>query len=270
MNRHMALKPFYASLTDVPEAQRELYVERDGKAVLDAEGLVPASEVNELKTKIADYRDTNVQLMRAVGADGLPVADALKKAQEFRARYDGIDPDEYQRLKASQDDLAKRGVTKADDIAALIQTQTEAAIKPVREQLEAEQRARVAAQQQADEARFREVISAEATKHGVRPQSLRHVLREASEKFQLKGGAVVARDGVRHPKEPHQDYTPEAWLQDLSRTDDYLFAASTGGGATNGAPGLKPGAKTLVNPTSEEMGRHMDGIAKGEIVVVRH
>lgn len=248
-----------ADLDALAEPLRALYIERDGRFVLDAEGLVPASEVHDLKTKVAEFRDNN----RAMHGE-------LEQLRPLKAKYEGIDLDEYKSLKDENDKLKKKGVGKADDLEAAINAAVTAATKPLADKLAAEEQARISAQNAANQARFRELVTADATKAGVKPQSVRHVLREAEEKFELKDGTLIPKAGVKHPSDPLKTLTTPEWLQDLAKTDDYLFEPSTGGGANGGGGnGGRPGAKQLVNPTPEEMGRHMDAIAKGEMVVVR-
>jgi len=237
------------------EPLRALYVEKDGKYVLDAEGLVPAADVHALKTQVAEFRDKNIEVIKE--------RDALKTTV---AKFDGVDPEEFRTLKAEQEKLKGKGVKGADDLQAVIDAAIAKANKPLVDKLAAEEQARLKAQQAADSARFRELVSADATKAGVTAKSLRHVLREAEEKFELKDGALVPRVGVKHPTEPLKELTPTDWLQDLAKSDDNLFAPSTGGGA-NGSGGNGGSAKVLVNPSLAEKGKHIDDIAAGKVVV---
>lgn len=259
----MALKATIATKADLdqlPEPQRALYTEKDGKFVLDVEGMAPATELHDVKTKLAEFRDNNVALTKKV-----------TELEPLVTKFKDVDPDEYKTLKAEADKLKKKGLTKADDLEAAITAAVQQATKPLADKLAAEEQARITAQRAADQARFRELVTADATKAGVTPKSVRHVIREAEEKFELKDGTLAPRAGMKHPSDPLKELTPADWLQDLAKTDDYLFEPSTGGGANgnSGGGGGRPGAKQLINPTPEDMGRHMDAIAKGEMVVVR-
>lgn len=261
----MALKATLATKADLdalPEATRSLYAEKDGKFVLDVEGgLANPTELHELKTKVAEFRDNNLVLTKKV-TDLEPLVTKFKD----------VDPDEYKTLKAEHEKLKGKGVKGADDLQAAIDAAVTAATKPITEKLAAEEQARLKAQREADQARFRELVSADATKAGVTPKSLRHVIREAEEKFELKDGALTPKTGVKHPTDPLKTLTTSDWLQDLAKSDDNLFEPSTGGGANGnkgGGGGGRPGAKQLINPTPEEMGRLSKEIAKGEVVVVR-
>lgn len=260
----MALKSTLANKTEVDALDlplRPFYVEREGKFVLDVEGFVPSTEVHTLKTEVAKFRDNNIALMKE--------RDTLK---ETVTKFDGIDPEEYKTTKAEYDKLKGKGVKGADDLEAAIAKAVAAATKPISDKLQEESTARQTAQAAADAATFRELFSTDAKKVGVRPASMRHVLREASEKFSLKDGVIVPKDGVKHPTDPLKTLTTEEWLQQLVKTDEYLFEPSVGGGANGSAAGGGGGnanARKLINPTPEEMGRNMDDIASGKAVVVR-
>ncbi len=263
----MALKFTLASkaeLDALPEGVRALYVERDGKYVLDADD----SDIKDLKTKLAEFRDNN----RTLHAE-------LEKLRPLAQKFEGIDPDEYRDLKAEVTKLKKKGVDRPEDIDALIKTSVENALKPVQQELEKERKIREEAQRAADEGKFKELLTADANKAGIAATAMRHVLRDAKDFFELKDGKLVPREGVKHPSDPLKEMTTDAWFGTLAKSDPYLFEANVGGGAggngrrggaENGGLGQrKPNARQLINPTPEEMGQHVDAIAKGDMVVVR-
>jgi hypothetical protein len=248
----------------LPEAVRGHYVEKDGKFVVQVEGVVAADEALALKQKIAEFRDKNVEVMKE-----------NEELKALKTKYEGIDPDKYRELDDEVKELRKKGVKSPDDIQTQIDRKLEAATKPLIEKLAAAEKREQEAQQRVVQAKFKDMIAAEATKAGVAPSALRHVLREAETQFELRDEEIVPRKGVKHPTEPHKDLTTGDWLQHLSKTDSYLFGESSGSGAGgtrdagNGNGGAKPGAKRLINPSPEEMGRAMDDIATGKTVVVR-
>ena len=73
----MALKYKVKSREEVPAEHANLYVEREGAFVLDAEGVVEKAKADELRT-------SNIALK--------------KQIEEHTARFDGIDPDEVRQL----------------------------------------------------------------------------------------------------------------------------------------------------------------------------
>jgi hypothetical protein len=258
------LKPILTSaeVNALPEALRKEYVEKDGQFVIDVEGILLPGEALKLKSQVAEFRDNNRELHAKV-----------QKLEPLAAKFEGVDPDEYRQLKSEVGELKKKGVNDPKDVDALVRSAVEKAINPLKEELTAERTKREEAQKAADKGKFRELVSAAATKAGVDGPQLRHVLRDAEETFELKDGDLVPRNGVKHPTDPLKELTPSDWLAGLSKSDPYLFAASSGGGAergagSNGAP-PKVGVKRLMNPSPEEMGQHMDDIASGKTIVVR-
>lgn len=257
----MALKLNLSSRSDVdalPEAVRPLYVEKDGKFILDLEGeFVPKTELNDVKTKLSEFRTNNISL-----------SQTLNDLNEKIKTFEGIDPEEARRLKAEKAELVKKSGGKSDgNMEELIRETVNAALKPTQDALQAEKTAREAAQRIANQSQMREKITATATKAGVRPSSLRHVLREAEDAFELKDGEVVARSGKLDPDDPLKPLTPDAWISGLRKSDDYLFEPSVGTGSENsGRPGAQ-GKRVLLNPTPEEKGKHMKDIASGAVVV---
>jgi hypothetical protein len=236
----------------LPEAVRALYVEKPAGTWV-VEGVVPETELNELKTKVGEFRDNNLTMIHE-----------LEKLRPLGEKFKDIDPEEYKRLKAKAKELEDKGVKEGGDVQKIV----EAAVKPLVERLDASEKAREEAQRRADQARFRELVSADATKVGVKPNMMRIVLRDAEDVFELKDGKLAPRSGVKHPSDPLKDMTLDAWLQSLE--PDFI-TESVGGGAVGGRGngGRPTGAKELVNPTPEEMGRHMDEIASGKMIVVR-
>ena len=74
----MALKFKFTAKDEIPEAQRALYVERDGAWLLDVEGAAD-------KGKIEEFRANNIAL-------GNELTD-------LKQRFDGLDPAEVRKLE---------------------------------------------------------------------------------------------------------------------------------------------------------------------------
>lgn len=258
----MALKQVLTAQTEfdaLPEAVKAEYAARDGKWYLTVDGMVTKTEHDELKVKVTEFRDHNKELFEE-NKTLKPLKDKLKGITDIDAYIT-----EHATLKTQVDDFKKRGITGTNDVDAAIA----AALKPIKDQLVTTETARVEAEKRANDARFRELVTADATKAGVKPQSVRHVLREAEEKFEFKDGVVKAKNGIKHPTEPLRDYTTVDWLGDLAKTDEYLFGDSTGSGAGGVRPGPPTPSEKLINPSPEEMGRRMDDIATGKVQVIR-
>ena len=73
----MALKYKFKTKDEIPAEHLALYAEREGAWVLDVDGAVE-------KTKLDEFRTTNVSL--------------LKERDDLKKRYEGIDPDAVKAL----------------------------------------------------------------------------------------------------------------------------------------------------------------------------
>jgi hypothetical protein len=239
------------------------YAQKGDSFVLDVEGLSPASEVHELKTKLAEFRDNNVRLMKQV-ADLEPLVTKFKD----------IDPDEFRKLKANAEKLEKKGVKDPDAVEEMIRRATEAALKPISEKLEAAEKATALATAEAHRSKFRELVTAEANRAKVLPTSLRHVLRDAEDSFDVeasgKAGRLIPKEGVKNPIDPLKELDGPAWLTGLAKEEANLFSPSHGADTNpqNGSS-TRVAKTTLVNPTPDQLGANMDAIIKGDVAVVR-
>jgi hypothetical protein len=209
-----------AEVDALPEAVRALYVPKDGRFALDVIGVVPESDANATRLKLAEFRDNNIRL--------------LKEQDEAKARFakfDGIDPEEFKALKAEKDKLAKRGVKTDEDLGAIIQKAIADATKPLGEKLALIEADREKLKRDLDATALREAIAAVGTKKGVKTKALSYVVDKARELFRVVDGKVLAADGVFSPVHPTDPLTPDEWLDALAKTDDFLFEPNTGGGA---------------------------------------
>ena len=73
--------------------------------------------------------------------------------------------------------------------------------------------------------RFRELVTEQALRHGVRPLALKFVVRDAEAVFELRDDALVPRNHAVDPSDPLQPLSPARWLQGLAKVEPYLFAS---------------------------------------------
>ncbi len=117
----MPLKFKYAAKDEVPAEHLGLYVERDGAFVLDAEGAVEKSKVDE-------FRTNNVALKRQL--------DSLT------TKYEGIDPDAVKQLLAEKAKLEEQKLVKDGEVEKLVEKRTKTAMAELEKRLHgAEQQA---------------------------------------------------------------------------------------------------------------------------------
>jgi hypothetical protein len=101
----MALKFKIKSKDEVPAEQQSLYVERDGVWLLDVEGAVD-------KSKLDEFRTTNVSL--------------LKERDELKKRFEDIDPDEVRKLADEKRRLEEGAQLKAGEVEKVVEARVKA------------------------------------------------------------------------------------------------------------------------------------------------
>lgn len=249
------------SLEGVDEALHGEYEERDGKFFLKLEGDAPkgyatAADLATSKGNTVTMRDRNTALLGEIAKlAGVDETEDLEPLKALLATFEGIDPDEFRTLKDEAGKLKKKtGVTKADDIAAIVKEQVALGITPFREKFEAAETARAAAQESADRALLRERIGAKALKAGAIPGAVNFLLGEAASTFEVVDNEVVARPGKFSAVDAGEPIGIDEWINAAGTLHDFAFKGSSGSSADHGRGTTPTGMKELVNPTPEELG----------------
>jgi hypothetical protein len=262
--------PFQVTTLDsVPEAVRPLYVQRDGKFVLDADGAVPSAQLAEANGKLVEFRDNNVKLLKALGAEtvdaGMQRAAAVAGIDTAKLeKLKAIDPEQHAALVAKVAALEKNGVNSPDDVSARVKAAIDAALGPVNQALESERRARTEAQQRADDALLRSTIGDAFLKAGGRADAMDFIVQQAKSTFRVADNAVRAVDNQFSADNPGQPLGIGEWLASKVKQYGFAFEASKGGGSASAGAGggsTRPGVVQIANPTPQELGRlrHVPG-----------
>jgi len=248
------MKTKIAALTEVAEALRGEYIERDGAFVLKVEGEIP--ELVEMKNNLTEFRDNNIKLMKEQAA----IQNQLKA-------FEGIDPTDHRMLVKKLEELEKKGGVKDPaDIEARIRSAVQEALEPVNKKLAVEETHRKEAEHKlalsALEGKLRDV----GAKLKVEERAMPDFLTRATKVFGVDG---VAREGEKllYSKEKVTDpLSMEEWGKNLLVDAPHLFTPSRGGGA---APGVGAGGQRTISAADPlELGRHAKEIAEGKIIVV--
>ena len=233
----MALKYRFKRKEEIPAEQVGLYVERDGAWILDAEGVVD-------KSKLDEFRATNVAL--------------LKERDDLKKRFEGIDPDEVRRLAEEKEKLELQAKGhKPEEIEKVVEGRLKNAKSEWDKQLSA-----VTAERDALNARLTAIqidqgVTTVATKRGLRPTAIPDITARARNVFRLVNGVPTAFEGdgktVRYGKDGITPMTIDEWIDTQVSDAPHLFEsnAGSGSGAAAGAPGgaVRPGMK---NPFKRE------------------
>lgn len=222
----MALKFMLEKLDEVEEGLRKLYVEQEGKFYLDVDGVVS-------KDKLAEFRDKNISLMKAI--------DKYKILTE--------DPEKVQELVNEFNTLRKtKGKVSDKEINDLVEEKVVQRVAQMKEEH------RVALQTETDKTGvltrqlegllIDSAIRSEAGKLGVRAAAVDDVLLRARAVFKVQDGAAVPFDkkgSIIYGKDASTPMSAGEWITNLKKDAAHLFEDSQGGGARPGAGG-KPGA----------------------------
>ena len=147
----MPLKYKCKTKDEIPAEHLPLYAERDGAWVLDVDGAVE-------KSKLDEFRNTNVSL--------------IKERDDLKKRYEGIDPDAVKALADEKRQLEEAQQLKAGEVEKVVENR----IKGVKADLE-KQIATLTTERDAMTGRLTSIqidqgVLTVATKRGLRPTAI--------------------------------------------------------------------------------------------------
>ena len=228
----MALKYKYASKGEVPAEHVNLYVEREGAFVLDADGVVE-------KSKLEEFRATNVAI--------------LKERDDLKKRFEGIDPDAVRQLADEKRKLEEGAQLKAGEVDKVI----DARLKTARADWD-KQHGVVVAERDALHGRLTAIqidqaVVNEATKRGLRATAIPDITARARVTFKLVNGVPQAFEAdnqtARMGKDGVTPMTLAEWVDALVSDAPHLFEANAGGGAAGSSSGgAGASARAIKNP----------------------
>jgi len=221
----MPLKYKYTNKQEIPAEQQAFYVERDGAFVLDADGVVSQSKLDE-------FRQNNITL-----------TNQLK-------RFEGIDPDAVRQLADEKRKLEEAAQLKAGEVDKVLATRLKEAMDKVHAPVVAERDTllgRLSAIQ------IDQAVVSEATKRGLRPTALTDITARARQTFKLVNGVPQAFDGdaPRFGKDGVTPLTLAEWVDALVSDAPHLFEANAGSGAAGSGSG-GAGNRSAKNPFRKE------------------
>ena len=216
----MPLKYKCKTKDEIPAEHLPLYAERDGAWVLDVDGAVE-------KSKLDEFRNTNVSL--------------IKERDDLKKRYEGIDPDAVKALADEKRQLEEAQQLKAGEVEKVVENR----IKGVKADLE-KQIATLTTERDAMTGRLTSIqidqgVLTVATKRGLRPTAIPDITARARNIFRLVNGVPTAfePDGrtLRYGKDGLTPMTLEEWVDAQVSEAPHLFESNAGGGAASNASG---------------------------------
>lgn len=259
----MKLKAKVATLEEVPEAFRSLYVKGDdGGFELDVEDNVSAG----LKAKLKEFRDGNTTLKQQYD-------EAVANLKKF----DGIDPTKYAEAKDALDKIEMQeeaALMKAGKFDVLRQKWTEQVATGLNKKLEGATAAQKAAEEKlnAKAARLntllleQQAVTAFGEVGSIRGGAMVDVMNRVKSSFKMGDDETpVANEGVTD--EEGKPLNLVGYGKKLLKEASYLFEGSGGGGAGGGRKQDRTGKVTTISNDPLEFGRNLEGLAKGTTVL---
>ena len=230
----MPLKYKFATKQEIPAEHQSFYVERDGAWLLDADGVVS-------QTKLDEFRQNNITL-----------TNQLK-------RFDGIDPDAVRKLAEEKQrlELLAQG-HKPEEVEKIIEKRLKAARADWDKQHGVVVAERDALHGRLSAIQIDQAIVTEATKRGLRPTAIPDITARARLTFKLVNGVPQAFDGdgqtVRMGKDGTSPMTLAEWVDALVSDAPHLFEANAGSGAAGSGGGAagSASARATRNPYRKE------------------
>jgi len=210
----MTLKYKFETKDEIPADHLPLYAERDGVWMLDVEGAVD-------KSKLDEFRSTNVSL--------------LKERDELKQRFEGIDPDQVRELAAEKQRLEEERQIKAGETEKVIEARLQSLKSNFDKQLTSISSERDDLNARLSAVQIDQAAVAAATKRGLRSTAISDLTSRARGLFKLSNGLPTAfeSDGstVRTGKDGISPMSLEEWVDSLVSDAPHLFEANSGGGA---------------------------------------
>ena len=221
----MPLKFKYKAKEEIPAEHQSFYVERDGAFLLDAEGAVD-------KTKLDEFRNTNVAL--------------LKQLEDLKKRYEGIDPEQVQALAEEKRRLEEQQQIKAGELEKVVEGRVKTVRVDLEKRIESLTTERDTLNARLTTIQIDQGVITAATKRGIRPTAISDILSRARNVFRLVNGVPAAFEGdSKTPRYGRDGVSPmslEEWIDTQVSEAPHLFESNAGGGAPgNGSGGVGKG-----------------------------
>ena len=216
----MALKFKFKSQDEIPVEHQSLYVEREGAWILDAEGVVE-------KSKLDEFRNSNLTL--------------TKERDDLKKRFEGIDPDEVRQLAEDKQKLEEAQQVKAGEVEKVLENRLKTAKSEWDKKLSVLTSERDGLTARLTSIQIDQGVTTVATKRGLRPTAIPDITSRARMVFKLVNGLPRAfeADGqtVRIGKDGITPMTLEEWVDSQVAEAPHLFETNAGGGASGNASG---------------------------------
>lgn len=245
----------------VPEAQRTLYVEKDGKFHLDVSGL---EDTAGLKTSLTTERKAR--------------ADAEKARKALEDQYAGIDVARYRETLSKFQDNEEAALIAAGKVDEVITRRTEKQRKEFEKQIKAAEDGKAGAMEALGKYMDRVLadnVRQSATKAGMHASAIDDAILRAKSIFSVddEGNAVqYEEDGETAVlgKDGKSAYSVTEWMDTMKETAPHWFPVANKGGGSNGSGKNTGNAKQMKRAQYDGMSpaeqRNFVTVDKGVVV----
>jgi hypothetical protein len=231
----MALKFKFKTKEEIPAESQSLYVERDGGWVLDVDGAVD-------RTKLDEFRTNNIALTNQLA--------------EQKKRFEGIDPDEVKKLTEEKRRLEETQQLKGGEVDKVVESRLKTAKTEWDKQFNAVTSERDVLNSRLTAIQIDQGVITVATKKGLRPTAIPDITARARLVFKLVDGAPRAyeADGqtVRVGKDGITPMTLDEWVDQQVADAPHLFESNAGSGAAGNGSGGAGNNRSVKNPFRKE------------------
>ena len=112
-----------------------------------------------------------------------------------------------------------------------VQDQIDAALQPLREQIDAHQRARADDLRQLNNTRFRVQVGVPLVQAGARAETLTFLLERAAEVFEVSGEDVVAKPMSLSTARPSDPLPIDEWVESAKQALPFAFTGRSNNGS---------------------------------------
>lgn len=208
----MGLKFKVATLAEIPEAVRSMYKQEGSEYVLDVEGAVD-------KTKVDEFRNNNILLQQQ-----------LEKLKD-------VDPAKYRELMELDRKVKEKQLIEAGKVDEAVNLRVESMRTELTTQLTEKDTALTIANKQLAILMIDRQVQAEAVRLGILPTAMDDILLRARTVYTMENGVPVpkSQDGkVIYGKDGSAPMPMNEWVLSLKKAAPHLFAGSSGSGAGGG------------------------------------
>lgn len=238
------LKAVVTKLDEVEEPLRSLYVEKNGKFVLDADGV---EDVTGLKNALEAQKEAERK--------------ARREFDELKLKIGDMDPDKARAALKRMQELEDKTLLDEGKVEELIATRTERMrtdhdnqVKGFNTKIQELETSNTTLNKTLSEVLIDNALRAAASNLGVRATAMEDVILRGRQIWKLKDGKPTPFSGeqVIFGKNPNEPMSMDEWLGEMHTKAPHWFEGSNGSGSGNKPGGGGPPKKKRSEMSTKE------------------